>query len=154
MAIRYWLAVASRDHVRTAVDLGVAQISHGTRPNLERMGDADGLVYYSPKTAYPDGDPLKQFTAIGRIAGTEIYQALSLDWRPWRRRVDWDETAEPALIRPLLGALEFTRNAPDWGYQLRAGLIELSRHDFEIIRDAMRRPSPDDRRYPEERHWL
>lgn len=154
MAIRFWLAVASRDHVTSAVHQGIAQVNHGSRSGLDAMGESDGLVYYSPKTEYPDGEPLKHFTAIGRIASNELYQALSLDRRPWRRKVDWDLGAEPAPIRPLLGALDFTRNAPNWGYQLRGGLIELSRHDFEIVRDAMRRPSPDDRRYPEERHWL
>ena len=154
MAIRFWLAVASRDHVRSAVDLGIVQVNHGARAGLDQMGESDGIVFYSPKTEYPDGEPLKHFTAIGRIAGGDIYQAISSDRRPWRRRVDWDITAEPAPIRPLLGSLDFTRNAPNWGYQLRTGLIELTRHDFEIVRDAMRRPSPDDRRYPEERHWL
>ena len=153
MAIRYWLAVASRDHVRAAVDSGFAQVNHGASGGLDRMGESDGIVYYSPKTEYPDGDVLRSFTAVGRIADDRLYQALSLDWRPWRRRVDWDLNAESAPIRPLLGALDFTRNAPNWGYQLRSGLLELSRHDFEIIRSAMQRPSPDDRRYPEERRW-
>ncbi|MET1052867.1 MAG: EVE domain-containing protein [Mycetocola sp.] len=153
MAIRYWLVVISRDHARTALDLGMVQVNHGSRAGLDRMGDADGVVCYSPKTAYPDGDVLRAFTAVGRVADDRVYQALSLDWRPWRRRVDWDHTAESAPIRPLLGALDFTRNAPNWGYQLRAGLLEITRHDFDIIRQAMQRPSPDDRRYPEERRW-
>ena len=153
MAIRYWLAVASRDHVRTAVDVGFAQTNHGARAGLDSMGESDGIVYYSPRTEHPDGDVLRHFTAIGRVADDSVYQALSLDWRPWRRRVDWDLAAESAPIRPLLGALDFTRNSPNWGYQLRAGLIEISRHDFETIRQAMQRPSPDDRRYPEERRW-
>lgn len=153
MAIRYWLAVASRDHVRSAVDQGIAQVNSGSRAGLDEMGEADGLVYYSPKTEYPDGDILRQFTAIGRVADDRVFQAVSSDRRPWRRRVDYDLAAEPAPIRPLLGALDFTRNAPNWGYQLRAGLIEISRHDFDIIRAAMQRPTPDDRRYPEERRW-
>lgn len=151
MAIRYWLAVASRDHVQNAVDLGIAQVNHGQRGGLDLMGEADGLVYYSSKTEYPDGDPLREFTAIGRVAAGTPYQALSLDWRPWRLRVDYERDAEPAPIRPMLGMLDFTRNAPNWGYQLRRGLIEISRHDFEVIRQAMARPSADDRRYPEPR---
>ncbi|MET0783746.1 MAG: EVE domain-containing protein [Leifsonia flava] len=153
MAIRYWLAVASRDHVRTAVDLGIAQVNRGARAGLDRMGEFDGLVYYSPKTEYPDGEILRHFTAVGRVADGLLYQAVSMDRNPWRRRVDWDLAAESAPIRPLLGSLDLTRNAPDWGHQLRAGFLEISRHDFEIIRQAMQRPSPDDRRYPEERRW-
>ena len=33
------------------------------------MGAGDGLAYYSPKTDYPDGEPLQAFTAIGYAHG-------------------------------------------------------------------------------------
>jgi hypothetical protein len=65
------------------------------------------------------------------------------DFRPWRRRVEWEHDAVATPIRPLLPSLDFTRDTRDWGYQLRRGLIEISRHDFELIRRQMR-PSPDD----------
>ncbi len=139
--------------MRIAVDLGFAQVSHGARTGLDSMGESDGIVYYSPRTEYPDGDVLRHFTAVGRVADDQVYQALALDWKPWRRRVDWERMAESAPVRPLIGALDFTRNAPNWGYQLRAGHLEISRHDFDVIREAMQRPSPDDRKYPEERRW-
>jgi hypothetical protein len=67
------------------------------------------------------------------------------DFLPWRRLVEWDHDAVATPIRPLLGALDFTRDRPDWGYQLRQGLIELSRHDFELIGRQMR-PSPGETR--------
>ena len=67
------------------------------------------------------------------------------DFLPWRRRIDWDHDAVATPIRPLLGALDFTRDRPDWGYQLRRGVIELTRHDFELIRRQMR-PTPGEPR--------
>jgi hypothetical protein len=152
MAIRYWLGVVQREHVLRGVAAGIAQVNHGAKAPLERMHAADGFVYYSPKTSYPDGEPLKEFTAIGRIADDEVYQltqgptmlAPAGDFRPWRRRVEWEHDAVSAPIRPLLPVLEFTRENPNWGYQLRLGLIEISRHDFDLIRRQMRRPSPDE----------
>jgi hypothetical protein len=162
MAIRFWLAVVQREHVLRGVALGIAQVNHGAKAPLARMGESDGLVYYSPRTSYPDGEPLKEFTAIGRIADDQVFQDAQAsmqrtpaadsyatggrvdDFRPWRRRVDYDADAVSAPIRPLLPVLEFTRENPNWGYQLRRGLIELSRHDFDVIRAQMRRPSPDD----------
>jgi hypothetical protein len=45
----------------------------------------------------------------------------------------------------LIGALDFTRNAPNWGYQLRRGVIELTKHDFELIGRQMRPSDPADR---------
>lgn len=144
--IRYWLGVVHRDHVLRGVEMGIAQTNHGARGALERMGEADGLVYYSPKTAL-EGEPLKEFTAIARITDADVFRAgdASSSWRPWRRRADYDTDAVSASIRPLLAVLEFTRENRNWGYQLRRGLIEISKHDFEVIRAQMRRPSADDR---------
>jgi hypothetical protein len=137
--------VVQREHVRRGVALGIAQANHGSRAALEQMGESDGLVYYSPKTDI-DGEPLKQFTAIGRIADDEVYQADELgNFRPWRRRIDYDLDAIDTSIRPLLPVLDLTRDNPNWGYQLRRGLLEISRRDFEVIRQQMRRPSADDR---------
>ena len=31
-------------------------------------------MYYSPKTSYPDGEPLQMFTAIAIVKGGEVYQ--------------------------------------------------------------------------------
>jgi len=153
MAIRYWMGVVQRDHVLRGVAGGFAQVNHGARGPLEWMGAADGFVYYSPRDSFPDGEPLKQFTAVGRVADGEAFQVTqgpsmsgpASDFKPWRRRVEFDHDAVPTPIRPLLGALDFTRDRPDWGYQLRRGVIELSRHDFELIRRQMR-PTPGEAR--------
>lgn len=157
MAIRYWLGVVQRDHVRIAVRGGFAQINHGHRAGLERMRESDGLVYYSPRVSTPDGEPLRAFTGIGRISDDTVYQAdkqamSGSEWAPWRRRVDYVPDAEETPIRPLRSLLDFTSLNPDWGYQLRRGVIELTRHDFELIRNEMRPRDPDDRlRFPEGR---
>jgi hypothetical protein len=144
MAIRYWLAVVQHDHVLRGIALGIAQVNHGARAPLAAMNVSDGFVYYSPRKAL-GGEPLKAFTAIGRIADDTVYQATDGEFRPWRRRVEYRVDAEPAPIRPLIGALDFTRNAPNWGYQLRRGLIELTKHDFEVIGRQMRPSDPADR---------
>lgn len=141
MAIRYWLGVASREHVLRAVAVGLVQARHGARAALEQMGESDGVVYYSPRTDI-DGDSLREFTAIGRIAPGIVHQGESAapsSYRPWRRHIDYETDAVATSIRPLLSVLEFTRSDPNWGYQLRRGLLEISRHDFELIRRQMRR---------------
>ncbi|TFD28230.1 EVE domain-containing protein [Cryobacterium cryoconiti] len=141
VAIRYWLGVASREHVLRAVAVGLVQARHGARAALEQMGESDGVVYYSPKTDI-DGDSLREFTAIGRIAPGIVHQGESAapsSYRPWRRHIDYETDAVATSIRPLLSVLEFTRSDPNWGYQLRRGLLEISRHDFELIRRQMRR---------------
>ena len=147
MAIRYWLGVVSRDHVQIGVRLGIAQLNHGLKGTIGRLNASDGLIYYSPKTSYPDGEPLREFTAIGRVADDDVFQpsdgtlitsSSGESYRPWRRRVDYDLDAVPVPIRPLTGMLELTA-IPNWGYALRRGLVELSRYDFDLIQAQMRR---------------
>ena len=87
------------------------------------MQPGDGLVYYSPKTSYPDGDPLREFTAIGRIAEGEAWQAddtmmvagKETDRHPWRRRVEYDEGAHAVPITPLARGARHHARQPQLG---------------------------------------
>ena len=126
----------SRDHVLRGVALGIAQIGHGKKGGLQRMTPGDHLVYYSPRESLGDGAPLQAFTAIGRVADDEVWQADEGDVRPWRRRVVYDTSAVEAPIRPLIGVLELTQG-PSWGVRLRRGLLEVSPADFALIANAM-----------------
>jgi hypothetical protein len=107
--MRYWLGVVQREHVLRGVALGIAQVNHGQKAGVARMEPGDGFVYYSPKTSYPEGDPLREFTAIGRIAPGEPWQAADGEFRPWRRKVDYDGAAVAAPIAPLPAAARAPR---------------------------------------------
>jgi hypothetical protein len=144
--MRYWLGVVQREHVLRGVEQGIAQTNHGAKAGITRMAPGDGFVYYSPKTAYPDGDPLREFTAIGRIAPGEPWQAddpstgsgrRGEPFRPWRRKVDYDGAAAATPIGPLLDLLDLTRGNRNWGFILRRGHVELTEHDFRIIAHQM-----------------
>lgn len=143
LRVRYWLAVVHRDHVRRGVEQGIAQVNHGSRAGIQRMSPGDGLVYYSPKDAYPDGSPLRAFTAIGRIADGAPWQAAPVamltrgEVRPWRRRVEYVDGAAETPIAPLLPVLELTRETPNWGWLMRRGLLEMTPHDFAVIAGEM-----------------
>jgi hypothetical protein len=134
--VTYWLGVVSREHVRRGVALGIAQTGHGKRAGLARMKAGDWLIYYSPRARLRAGEPLQAFTAIGRLSEDELWQADEGDFKPWRRRVSYATEAVDAPIQPLIGALDLTAR-PRWGYQLRRGLLELTEHDFDLIRAAM-----------------
>jgi hypothetical protein len=131
----HWLGVVCAEHVARGKQLGIAQLGHGKRPPLARLRPGDWLVYYSPRTRLRDGQPLQAFTALGRVADEVVWQADEGAFKPWRRRVDYRVTAD-APIEGLRGALDLTAE-PNWGYQLRRGLIELSEGDFTRIRAAM-----------------
>jgi EVE domain len=133
---RHWLGVVSRDHVLRGVEEGIAQIGHGKSAGLGRMSAGDGFVYYSPRDAYPQGAPLKAFTAVGRVADDELWQADEGDFKPWRRRIAYESAATEVPIADLRDRLDLTAK-PNWGYALRRGLIQLSAEDFALIHAAM-----------------
>ena len=132
-----WINTVSRDHVERAVRGRFTQANHGKPHMLRKMERGDWLVFYSPKTVYPDGAPLQAFTAIGRVVDDGPYQADgSPDFQPWRRNVDFLDCAETP-IRPLLDDLDFIEDKARWGYKFRFGVFKISDADLEIIRSAM-----------------
>ena len=131
-----WLGVVSAEHVARGVALGIVQTNHGKRSGIARMGPGDGMVYYSPQIRLGEPTPLRAFTSVGVVADGEIWQADEGDFRPFRRRVTYLTDAVQVPISALQGRLQLT-STPNWGYQLRRGLVPLSDEDFETIRHAM-----------------
>lgn len=67
MVKRYWVGVASKEHVQKGVKGGFAQVCHGKAGPLNRMKEGDWIVYYSPVLKFGGKDPCQAFTAIGKI---------------------------------------------------------------------------------------
>lgn len=140
---RYWIGVVSRSHVRRGVEGGFAQLGHGRQASLRRLAHGDWLVYYSPRTSHPDGEPLRAFTAIGRVEDDRPEQvAAGETFQPWRRRVSYAPSREVPAPE-LIGDLEIVPDARRWGMVVRRGLVEISRADFERIAGAMLDRVPD-----------
>lgn len=135
---RYWIGVASADHVRGGRAGGFMQLGHGKSAPLKRLDPGDGIVYYSPSTVYGKSDGLQAFTAIGRVKAGDIYVGnMGAGFEPNRRYVDWFAEAAETPIRPLLDQLELTRGLQHWGGKFRFGLVEISAADFAVIGRAM-----------------
>ena len=133
----FWLAVASAEHVRIGRKDGFMQVNHGKAAPLRRLKPGDGIVYYSPSTVLGEKDGLQSFTAIGTVRQGEVYEGvMGGGFTPARRDVDWVDGKE-APVKPLLDRLDFTAGKPNWGYQLRFGLFEISERDFRLIGEAM-----------------
>nr|WP_090277056.1 EVE domain-containing protein [Mycolicibacterium komanii]CRL70943.1 hypothetical protein CPGR_02193 [Mycolicibacterium komanii] len=135
-----WINTVSRDHVELGVRGRFTQANHGKPHMLRRMARGDWLVFYSPRTVYPDGPPLQAFTAIGRVADDEPYlDPAAPDEERWRRNVDFLDAHE-APIRPLLEHLDFIEDKARWGYKFRFGVFKIGDDDLEVIRSAMTSP--------------
>ena len=134
---RYWVGVASQDHVARGVAGGFCQLGHGKAAPLKRMASGDWIVYYSPKMRLDGVEPCQQFTAIGEIVGHDVYVfEMALSFAPYRRDVRFLD-ASSAPIRPLVERLSFIRDPKRWGYAFRFGHLEMSCEDFELIASQM-----------------
>ncbi|WP_427885628.1 EVE domain-containing protein [Kribbella sp. GL6] len=136
---RAWLGVVSADHTQRAVQGGFIQLNHGKRYGVARLRRGDGFAIYSPTEQYREKQPLRAFTALGVVADDAPYQAepMSMGERgtiqPWRRRIEF-LPVHRAMLRDV--DLELTRR-PNWGYQLRRGLVPLEVADFEALLSTM-----------------
>ena len=134
---RYWIGVASREHVHNGITCGIAQMCHGKQGPLKRMQPGDWIIYYSPKELFGGNVPCRKFTAIGKVKTGEPYlYKMSEDFIPWRRDVQFYPAQEIA-IQSLLAKLSFTKNSKNWGFIFRRGFFEITPDDFQIIAAAM-----------------
>ena len=79
----YWINTISREHVRIGVEGGFTQANHGRPTTLRRLRRGDLVAFYSPRTSYPDGDRLQEFTAIARVIDDEPHHAeMRPDFHP------------------------------------------------------------------------
>jgi hypothetical protein len=138
MPTRYWIGVASREHVMRGVAGGFCQLSHGKSAPVKRLSPGDWIAYYSPREKMDEGEPLQSFTAIGKIKPGEPYEGvMGGGFKAMRRDVAFEKKAKDAPIRPLLDQLSFTKGRPSWGYVFRRGSFEVPEADFRLIAKAM-----------------
>ena len=118
----------------------------------------DALIMYSPRTAYPDGEPLQAFTAIGTVVTGDVYQVqLTPDFQPHRVDVQF-VPSRAAHIKPLVEHLSFITSKSRWGAAFRFGLVKISARDFALIAERMGAVSPCgarklNERIPSSRIW-
>ena len=134
---KYWIGVASKEHVKKGVMHGIAQVCHGKQTPLKRICPGDWIIYYSPTKIFGQKEPCRKFTAIGRFKEGEPYQfKMSDDFTAWRRDVDF-VSAQDILIEPLIDKLSFIKNKTYWGFMFRFGLFEIPKSDFVLIASVM-----------------
>ncbi len=134
---KFWIGVASKDHVSEGMRMGICQFCHGKLSPIKRLKQGDYIIYYSSKHTISGPDPYQKFTAIGVVEDEEPYQVeLPGDFKPYRRRVKYFE-ANHVDIRPLISRLDFIKNKSSWGYVFRYGFFQIDRESFEIIATEM-----------------
>lgn len=137
MMTKYWIVVASKNHVQIGVRGGFAQANHGKSSALKRMQPGDWIIYYSSKLEFGKDDKCQAFTAIGQVKEGPIYTAnMGNGFVPARRDVNFRPSNETP-IAPLIPGLSFIADKTHWGAPFRFGVVEIGREDFEKIARPM-----------------
>jgi predicted RNA-binding protein len=135
--MKYWIAVASREHVLMGKKEGIMQVCHGKQNPLKRISSGDWIIYYSPTEVFGKKEPCRKFTALGRIKDKDPYQfKMSEDFIPWRRDVTFLKSKD-LPIEPLIDELSFIKDKKHWGYIFRYGLFAIPFEDFQLIAPKM-----------------
>jgi hypothetical protein len=122
---------------------GFAQLGHGKRAPLARMSVGDWLVYYSPRTDFPDGAPLRAFTALGRVVGEQPYTFdMGGGFVPYRRDVAYAKGVREVPMAELAAQLGFVKRHASWGVLARRGHFEIAMADLQRIATAMNARGP------------
>ena len=134
---KYFLIGASKDHVTKGVEGSFAQAGHGRKDLISKPSKGDWIIYYSSKDKFENGNLLQKFTAAGQLTDDQPYEVSAREgFKAFRREVHYKKWKETE-IRPLIEKLSFIKNKKKWGFSLISGFREISKEDFEIIKDAM-----------------
>ena len=135
--VKYWMVVASKDHVKTGIAEGIAQACHGKASPLKRMQKGDFVVYYSGKLEFGKPGKCQEFTAIGEVKDDEVYPfQMTPDFCPSRRNISFLPARDVSIL-PLIERLTFIQDKKKWGYPFRWGFFEINQHDFDLIAGQM-----------------
>ncbi len=136
MKNKYWITVASKDHVQIGVEEGFAQACHGKASPLNRMNLGDWVIYYSSKIEFEKAEKCQKFTAIGRVTGPIYQYNVTGGFTPYRIPVTFVDCTETSII-PLIDKLSFIKNKAKWGGPFRFGVISINYEDFLQIARCM-----------------
>lgn len=135
---KYWIVVASKDHIQHGIAGGFIQANHGKKSPMKRLSKGDRIICYSSKQTFGENMPYQKFTAIGEIKDEEPYigSMYGGHFKPFRRNVKFYE-CEEVDIKPLIPSLSFIKNKAKWGYPFMRGFFEIPKRDFQIIANEM-----------------
>jgi len=122
---KYWVIVASKEHVKNGIKGGFAQACHGKATPLRKMSKDDYIIYYSSKEFFTKKDKCQEFTAIGKVKNDNIYQfEMSPSFYPFRLDIEFLKSKDISIL-PLINDLDFIPNKQKWGYPFRWGILQI-----------------------------
>ena len=142
---KYFIGVATKDHVDLGVREGIMQVCHGKKAQLSRLKKNDIIMYYCTSKVYGKKDKYQSIAACGRVKDDKIYQfEINKDFIPWRRDVEYEQELQPVKVKEILDQLSFIKNKNRWGIYFISGLVEINFQDYEVVIEKMRNAKSED----------
>lgn len=127
---KYWVGVASKNHVKLGVDGGFSQLCHGKHAPLVRMKPGDFIFYYAPKVSLEGKESYQRIIALGKIVSEKPYQvSMGEDFHPYRKDVSFYHPEREVPLSELNQLAEWIEVRP----RLRYGHFEISKSLFQAI---------------------
>ncbi len=133
---KYWIGVASLNHILRGAELGLFGIGHGQRQPLEQMAPGDNIVFYAPKidhTKTGKANIYQKFKGFGTLLDQPIFSEEIAGTCVFRRRILFEGIEQSAPIQPLIDQLDFIPNKAKWGFPLMRGYVQISQSDWDLI---------------------
>jgi predicted RNA-binding protein len=131
--MKYWIIVASKDHIQRGLAGGFIQANHGKAAPLKRMHAGDWVIFYSPKLEYDKPEKCQCFTAIVRVVDENVYQQdMGGGFIPFRLKVQFLPSKDVSIY-PLIDELTFIKDKTHWGAPFRFGTLQIPEEDFRLI---------------------
>lgn len=134
---KYWIGVASKNHIERGIKLSIFGIGHGKIAPLKRMKSSDMIIFYAPKvdhTASSKENIYQKFVGYGEIPDDEIFSEEINSICMFRRKVRFLSTNEVSIHdHNLIDQLDFIKNKQKWGFPFMRGYVEINKEDFEKI---------------------
>ena len=135
--MKYWIAVASKEHVLKGVNGGFSQVCHGKCSPLQRMKKGDFLIYYSSLEKFGIKIPCQSFTAIGKVKDDLVYPFdMGNGFVPYRRNIEYFPCKQVSIL-PLIVDLDFILDKKKWGFPFRFGFFQIGEKDFHTLQTKM-----------------
>eukprot|EP01080_Neovahlkampfia_damariscottae_P002413 gene2413-2877_t len=139
-AKKFWLIVASKDHVKVGTEKGFAQACHGKKTWISKPKKGDKVVFYSSKNQFENTskeNKLMSFTALGTFNSDELTTSKISERTFFRRTVDFEKSTKDVSIKSILDQLEFIKNKDKWGIEVRNGMRQIPKNDYSLIESLM-----------------
>jgi hypothetical protein len=124
--MKYYMGVASKNHVEIGKKFGIIQLCHGKSHPLEKLQPNDWIIYYSPKLIYGEDNMCQEFTAIAQITESPVYVVDGMA----RRSVLYYNN-RGIKYQDLKNELMFSSS------YFRFGFFEIGLEDFTILYNGM-----------------